>query len=431
MKLTLTLLLGLVLAQGAEAQESPEEDFYRALQQHAQAVYKAHKERLPEVREDLWNDASRQAILRLRQAKFFFEELVDFAAPAARTFVVTNVFSTFIAPPLFTALGHPEIGALIFAIPFEPFVAAAQVVVMNALDDLKILKSIGPSDYLKLRKLRQKLLEYPRRHHIITLIESDVIDRVRAQGGPLWLAVTHKGPYVPHGIQLSELEELAERRPAGRLFMKSLLPHKAESRLYGLELWYFVNEDEQLRDELVSRVLARMGDSRSPHELLSRQVHELIDLKRELASLQKRVSSALNQGAKTLKFFERGSIKRLSSEIRAHTIATSHAATQLETEVLLAVTRNAERSQLPDMNVDAALEIVKKERDRLIRIESEARRLLNVIAENPLTDRTLFERSIRAIHLGMESESGSVTTVVLHPVNSLPPCPTLFGRFAL
>jgi hypothetical protein len=356
------------------------------------------------------------AIHRLKQTKVAFGDLVRFASPAAKTFVITNILSTFVVPPILTALGQPHLAFLVVATPFEPFLAAGQVVVMRYIDDYKLLRRIGFEDYRKLKELRKQLLEMPERQHILTLMDSELTARIQAEGGPLWLSITRSAKATPHGVPLAELEEIVGRRTEGKTLLKSLLPQKTESRIYSLELWYFIEEDEELRNELSARILSRSrtqaaaGEAvTASDELLSRQMRELIDLRRDLYDQEVRLAATIKKQSKGLDSSEKKALKKLLTEVRDHSRAAARASTAAETELLMGRVRmdGAAGGSGIQSRLDETLDLIRKERQMLMRLEREA---------------ALIAR-------GSASGSAALRAVFVGSAQGLP-CATLFGTLA-
>jgi len=428
--LLLVIGAGCALIPTARADADPispqlEAKFYRELEDQARAFYRSHREQMPEVQEDLWHRMTRRSIHRLRQAKLAGRDLIRFARPAARTFVITNVLSTFVLPPMLTAVGLPNLAVLVLATPFEPFVAAGQVMVLRWMDDFQLLRQLGWSRYRELKELRQRLLQVSDRQHIITLIHSDMLDEIQKSGGPLWVAISKKKPFFSNElISVSELEDLVRRSPDGRRFLEVLVPSRSQESLYALELWMFIEETPELRSQLVSRFRSKARSLQVPSPEMSAlraHLHELIDLKRAAYDNEIEFSAIVNQSIRKLPRDERAQLKSLLDETGDAIRASVRAADAAEMHILLRKieTSGSWGTKVPP-EAGSLIQHVRRLQEQIAALKS-AQKEAAALLEDRFVTATSLRRTLML-------EAFDVVTVSLAPRRSGLPCPQLFGE---
>ncbi len=400
-----------------------EAKFYRELEEQARAFYRTHRDQMPDVQEDLWSRMTRRSIHRLRQAKLAGRDLIRFARPAARTFVITNVLSTFVLPPMLTAVGLPNLAVLVLATPFEPFVAAGQVMILRMLDDVQLLRQLGWSRYRELKQLRHRLLQVSDRQHLITLLHSDMLEEMQKFGGPLWVAISKKKPFFSaEVVSLKELEELVARNPEGRRFLEILTPTKTQADLYALELWMFIEETPELRRQLLARFRSKARSPLMPnaeYSALRGQMHELIDLKRAAYDNEIEFSATVEKSLKRLPREERAEIQALLDETGEAIRASVRAADAAEMRILL---RKLERfgaygAQVPP-EAGSLIQHVRRLQEQIAALKSAQKE-----ATALLEDRFVTAASLRKT---LRLDGFDVVTVSLAPRGGGLPCPQRF-----
>lgn len=332
---------------GSEARVTPltaaePEAFYGALELEARKFYDVHSAQMPNMKRALWERMVRQSVLRLRQMGVGVKALARYARPAAGTFMVTNIVSTFILPPILTAAGFPGLAMLVLAVPFEPFVAAGQVFVMRSMDDLRLLRSIGLSDFIAMKQLRRDLLGMSERAHILTVIESDMLKEIRDEGGPLWLSISSNKQSKGTALALSEIEDIVRMDPKGEAWLEELTPQKLSRQLYALELWFFVQERRELRETLLKRLKAHKAANTSD-AVLAKQMHQLIDLRNGLREAEDRLGSEIKSGAKAMPAAERKALKELVSDLGEQSNALIRSVDLAESHLLLSQVQGTPR----------------------------------------------------------------------------------------
>jgi hypothetical protein len=323
----------------ANEDEAETRAFYGAIELEARQFYDAHAQHMPQVQRALWDRLVRQSVLRLQQAGIGMKSLARYARPAAGTFVVTNIVSTFILPPILTAIGMPGLAMLVLAAPFEPFVAAGQVFIMRSMDDMRLMRTVGLEDFMAMKKLRRELLGMPERKHVITLIESDLLQEIRSRGGPLWLSVSTAKESSGSSVALRELEEVVRKSAQGELWLEELTPEKLSRHLYALELWFYIQERPELRRDLAERLKSLSGAS--PNALLSKQMHEILDLKRSLNEAEEALSKTIKASFGPLSSGEKQALERFIGDVSEQTSQVLRAADLAENHILLSMVRGA------------------------------------------------------------------------------------------
>jgi hypothetical protein len=358
-------------------------EFYEEIEREARAFYDSNKDQFSHIQRSSWNKLVHISRLRLESLGIGVKALSTYAKPAMQTFVVTNIVSTFVLPPILTALGQPGLAMLVLATPFELFIAAGQVFVMRSYRDMILIRNLGFSDYLSLRKLRRELLGMSERAHVMSLIQEDVM---RELGG-LSIVVTDDVASRGRYLAVRELEQMVAKDPYGSQWLDTLVPLRNKRSLYALELWIYIQERSELRGELLNKLKARLALSAgdSTKQKLSSQFHELLELKKNLEDLDEQFSKTLKSQMRNLSSSERQGLKTLSTEASAYVEQVKSLVELSETHVLWQLSQNDK--QLVDLDSSV----------KLLRDSIRSFRAAIPIAASIGNDRWANEKSLREI----------------------------------
>lgn len=358
-------------------------EFYEDIESEARAFYDSNKDHFPHVQRSTWNKLVRTSRLRLESLGIGVKALANYAKPAARTFVATNIVSTFILPPVLTALGQPGLAMLVIATPFEPLVAAGQVFVMRSYQDMLLIRNLGFSDYIAIRKMRKELLGMSERAHVMSLIQEDVM---REMNG-LSIVVTNDTVSRGRHLAVQELERLVGKDAFGRQWLDTLVPLQNKRSLYALELWIYIQERPELRNELLNNLKTRLAldAADSTKQKLSTQLHELLDLKKTLSDLDEQLSKTIKSQLRNLSSSEKKGLKTLASEASAYAEQVKSLTALAETHVLWQLSQNDKQM----VDLDSSV--------KLVRDSIRAFRAAIPVAARIDNDRLANEKSLREI----------------------------------
>jgi|GEM_PF-6993512 len=287
-------------------------EFYEEIEHEARSFYDLNKVHFPDIKRTAWDRMVRVSTLRFESMGLGAKAMARYAKPAAGTFLVTNIVSTFILPPILTAMGQPGLALLVIATPFEPVVAAGQVFIMKSWQDILLIRNIGFSEYTQIRKMRKELLGMSERAHVISLIQEDLMREMQGLSINVTTDVVSRG----RNVSVRELEQIVSKDPLGRQWIDTLVPLQNKKSLYSLELWIYIQERTELRSELLQNLKERMaldaGDS--AHQKISTQLHELLDLKKTLLNLDDQLTRTIKNSSKPLSMAEKKGLKALNAE---------------------------------------------------------------------------------------------------------------------
>ncbi len=317
-------------------------EFYEEIEKEAKVFYEANKELLPNVPADRWDRMVRLSVLRMEQMGLGAKAMAQYAKPAAGTFVVTNILSTFVLPPILTSVGQPGLAMLVLATPFEPFVAAGQVFVMKSWSDVKLIKKIGIKEFRNIQKLRTELLGMAERSHVISLMHEDFMKEMLG----LSIGVTSKEYVGGLNVSVSELEALVLKDSNGARWLDKLLPLKNKKSLYTLELWMFIQERPELRRELLQTLRTRFAKLGTHVNLqkLSSQLHEIIDLKKVLLGMDNQLGALSKENSRHSTQAEKKALKQLVADATTYSNEILRMVSVRETEVLTQIVHGDKES---------------------------------------------------------------------------------------
>jgi hypothetical protein len=353
------------LTQASQRFLDSQSEFYKSLEVEAMGFYERHQKDLGHIKRTQWQKMVRKSVYHVKSAGVGIKELARYAKPAAKTFVVSNILSTFVLPPILTAVGQPGLAMLVLAVPFEPFLAGAQVMLTQAWGDMKLMSQIGVTEYRQYRQMRSELLGMSSRSHILTLIEKDILKEFETDPQARWLVVTRGSAgadkLLGHSISLPELESLLRKSKDGSQILEELMSEKLSTHLYTLEVWAAIQERDELRKELQETLKARFRAGTSTSHLnISRQLHEGIDLRRQLDALEEELSKSLKKAKRGASSLEVKQLKELRTDLGLVTRRIIQASERSEMEILLAFSRG----ETPSLDLEDSLQMMREAHHR-------------------------------------------------------------------
>jgi hypothetical protein len=302
LKCMFAALLSIYSPSLSQAKETPafSQTFYTQLEEEANEFYDRHVHELSHIKRAHWRHLVRVSLYRVKSYEYLLKEAQDFVEPAAKTFLITNILSTFVIPPILTAIGRPELAFLVIMTPFEPFLAGAQVIVANSYTHAMRMFKMGTFTYGDYIKMRHEILGMGSRNHILTLIEKDILKELGSDSETRWLVVTNSKKHlgniqIDNSISIQELEEIVKSDLEHHALLNEILVDKSTRDRYALELWGMIMNSSGLRQKLKEALKHRVQIRKNVYQLeASRHLHTAIDLKRTLRERNRDLKIKLN-----------------------------------------------------------------------------------------------------------------------------------------
>ncbi|NCN41566.1 hypothetical protein GW916_10015 [bacterium] len=375
------------VAEDLEAIDLSAKEFYAEIEAEALEFYNKHQVQLSNVPMSRWKRMIHSSFLHLESVKIRSHAIARYAKPATKTFLITNILSTFILPPILSALGQPGLAMLVLATPFEPFVAAGQVFVMKNFEDMKIIRKVGLKTFRDMRKIRKELLGMSERSHVISLVFDDVLKELK--GHSIYISDAKSASHW--ALSIGELESVVRKAPQGDRWIEAILELKNKKPLYALQLWLFISERSELRMEVFSRLhsLERPLLSGLAKEKLSAQLHELVDLKRTYSFLEEDLARQIKGSFGVMSKSEREALKGVIQDFEQSSQLLKNAAQSDETQLLLEFASSGK--SLNDLSAS-----INAYRNQIRRVRK-ARMLASVLTEDRLSG-ALALREVLELH---------------------------------